>query len=185
MIVMNMKNILVITGSPRDGNSEKIADSFIDGALSAGNEVNKFRAGRKDVKGCVACDTCWSKGRACSMDDDFIELEPMLESADVIVFVSPLYYFTFSSQLKSVIDKLHAYSSKKARPLRIKESVLIMCGATDDLNDFAGAMATYDNIIKFKGWKDAGGLMVPCVEGKDDVAATGALEAAKELGSSI
>ena len=87
------KNILVLTGSPRKkGNSEAMADAFIRGALAAGHQAVKFQAGRKKIAGCMACDTCFTKGTPCSVRDDFAELEPLLEKADVLVFCTPVYW---------------------------------------------------------------------------------------------
>lgn len=181
------KNVLVLTGSPRkSGNSEMLADAFAQGAAGAGHDVMRFPAGRKRISGCRACGMCWSEGRACSVDDDFKELEPMLEKADVIVFVSPLYWFGMSSQIKAAIDRFHAYGSERcARPMPVKETALIMCGETDLMEDFSGAVRTYENMIGYKGWKDAGGLIVPCVGAEGDVRGTGALDGAGDLGRSI
>jgi len=102
-----MKNILVLTGSPRkDGNSDLLANAFIEGARTSGNEVILFEVGKMKVNGCDSCLTCSKEGASCTFDDDFIKLIPLLEKADMIVFCTPLYYFSFSSQLKSVIDRL-------------------------------------------------------------------------------
>jgi multimeric flavodoxin WrbA len=47
-----MKNIIVITGSPRKkGNSELLAKAFIEGATEAGHKVTLFEAGKKKNKG--------------------------------------------------------------------------------------------------------------------------------------
>lgn len=62
--MLEKKNILVLTGSPRrNGNSDSMADAFIKGAQSAGHEVNIFETSSKDIGGCRACNTCWSKGK--------------------------------------------------------------------------------------------------------------------------
>ena len=82
------KNILVITGSPRvDGNSDRLADAFIDGALVGENNVVRFDAGRMNIGGCKACDTCFTKGNACSFTDGFNTIAPEIEKSDVIVVV--------------------------------------------------------------------------------------------------
>jgi multimeric flavodoxin WrbA len=48
---MNKKRILVITGSPRkNGNSDILAESFIEGALQAGHTVDRFDGGRKKIR---------------------------------------------------------------------------------------------------------------------------------------
>ena len=44
------KNVLVITGSPRaGGNSDLLADAFIEGAQSAGHTVTKWKAAEKNI----------------------------------------------------------------------------------------------------------------------------------------
>ena len=79
------KKILVLTGSPRQGgNTDILAEAFIEGAQRAGNQVFRFDAGRKNVSGCVACETCFSSGHPCSYVDDFEEYAGYLKEADVL-----------------------------------------------------------------------------------------------------
>ena len=184
---MEKKNILVLTGSPRrNGNSDRMADAFIKGAISVGHEVIKFEASRKDIDGCKACKTCWSKGKPCSFQDDFDELAPLLEAADVIVFSTPLYWFSFSSQIKAAIDKMYAYMGKNCkRPLKIKESLLLVCGADEGMKIFDGIIATYREIAHYMKWEDKGVLAVPKVNEKGDIEATDALVKAEEYGKSL
>ena len=53
---MEKKTILVLTGSPRKGgNSDMMAEAFIEGARSMGHEILRFDAGRNTVNGCRAC----------------------------------------------------------------------------------------------------------------------------------
>jgi multimeric flavodoxin WrbA len=181
------KNILVLTGSPRKGgNSEMMADAFIKGAQASGHTVNKFDTAAKTISGCKACETCWSKDTACSFKDDFTELEPLLENADTLVFVTPLYWFGMSAQLKSAIDKFYAYAVPGCkRPLKIKESILMICGADEDPKIFNGAIETYKGIADYMKWQNRGILAVPKVSGKGDIAHTDALQQAEKLGTDI
>jgi len=181
-----MKNVLVITGSPRaDGNGEAIADALI-GGIGKRHNAMRFSAGRKNVRGCGACGRCWTNGEACVADDDFGEAAKMLESADMLVLISPLYWFGVSAQLKAVIDKFHAYSSEKCiRPLRFREAALIIYGETDLEEDFSGAVSTYKNMIAYKEWKDLGIMTFTCVGNKEDAVKTGAADKAEEFGKSL
>lgn len=181
------KNILVLTGSPREnGNSDKLAEAFIEGARSAGHSVNKFSAGRKKISGCTACDACWSKGTACVFQDDFTELEPLLESADVLVLVTPLYWSSFPAQLKAPIDKLYAYVSPACQsPLKIKESALIVCGELAGEQIFKGVIDVYLGIAEYLNWENRAILTVPEVFAKEDILKTDALGHARELGKAI
>lgn len=183
----NAMNILVLTGSPRkNGNSEMLADAFIKGAKAKGHAVNKFNAGTKVIGGCKACDTCWSKGNACSFKDDFAELEPLLEQADMIVYVSPVYWWAMTAQIKAAIDRMYAYGSDKAlRPLKIKKAALLLCAEDTDQGVFGAAVESHRQILGYLGWESAGMILVPGVHGKGDIEKTGALKKAEDLGLSL
>jgi multimeric flavodoxin WrbA len=186
-IRLEKKNILVLTGSPRkNGNSDRMADAFIKGALSVGHEVTKFETAWKEIKGCKACKTCWSKGKPCTFQDDFDELAPLLEEADVIVFSTPLYWFSFPTQIKAAIDKMYSYVGKNCkRPLKIKESVLLVCGADEGMDVFEGIIASYKQIAHYMKWEDKGVLAVPKVNEKGVIEETDALMKAEEKGRSL
>lgn len=184
---MDKKRILVITGSPRkNGNSDILAEAFIEGALQAGHTVDRFDGGRKNIRGCIACDKCFTKGTACAVKDDFNEVAPLIAQADTVVFSSPLYYFSFTAQIKAVIDKLYSFNSSP-EPLKIEESVLLACGETTDLTDFEGMTKTYEKTIGYLNWKDRGQILVPGVFTKAEINTKGQefLKSAKELGLAI
>ena len=179
------KNILVLTGSPRPGgNSELLADAFIKGATDAGHEVAKCEAGKKNIMGCKACDTCYSKGKPCSFDDDFNSIATFIENADAIIFITPLYWFTFPTQLKAVIDKMYSFLIGE-RGLKIKESMLLVCGEAEDESVFGGIVDTYKQIAGYQKWTDRGRLVVPGVYKKGDILSTKALVLAEEMGKNI
>lgn len=63
--------ILVLTGSPRkNGNSNTLAEHFINGAKEAGHEVTRFDAASSKVHPCIACNKCGMNG-PCVFKDDF------------------------------------------------------------------------------------------------------------------
>ncbi len=179
-----MKNILVLTGSPRkNGNSDMLADAFIKGADAAGHNAEKFAAGNHTIAGCRACDACFTKDTACAFRDGFTELEPLLERADAIVFVTPLYFYGMSAQIKAATDRLYSYvAGERPRTLHIAESAFIICGGEDHLESYTGAVETYKNIMKYMQWKDRGVLIAPAVYGKGEVMKTGALADAEKMG---
>lgn len=181
------KNILILAGSPRkNGNSDMLAEAFARGARAKGHTVSKVDV-TKNMGGCRACDTCWSKGQACSFTDAFTDLEPLLEQADVLVFATPVYWFGFSAQIKAAIDRLYAYVSPKAlRPLKIKESVLLACaGEATDTHVFDGLVLTFTGILHYLNWKNAGVLTIPAVQDKGDILKTDALDNAEQLGMGL
>jgi multimeric flavodoxin WrbA len=180
-----MKNIVVITGSSRiGGNSDLMARSFIEGAQQAGHEVFLFETGNKSLSCCIACDNCFTTGQACSMSDDFNELAPKLEHADTLVLSTPLYWFSFPAKIKIVIDKLYSFLIG-SRQLSIKEAVLMVCAETSSLEDFDGIIKTYNLILNYKNWNNAGIITIPNVLNIGDIHKTNGLNMAKELGINI
>lgn len=181
------KNVLIITGSPRmNGNSEMLASSFAKGAASKGHLVTKFRAATKKINGCKACNACWTKGRACAFLDGFSELEPLLEQADVLVLSTPLYWFSYSAQIKAAIDRMNAYDSERTiRPLHITESALLACGACEDRDIFDGVVSSYQLMARYQRWKNVGVLTFPGVKEKGDIANGRALAEAEIFGAKL
>lgn len=179
------KNILVLTGSPRkDGNSDKLADAFIAGARQVGHTTVKYTTADKKIKGCIDCQTCFQNGTACSVPDDFNELAPLLEQADMVVFATPLYSFSFPSQLKAAIDKFYSYLISK-RTLKVKECALLVSGGAKDETKFEGIVKSYKLIAEFLNWKDSGVIIVPGLHDKDDILKTDGLKRAEALGKNI
>lgn len=182
-----MAKIVMLTGSPRKGgNTDVMVDAFIKGAESAGHSVSRFDAGRKKLGGCKACDTCWSKGVACSFRDDFAELEPMLEQADILVLATPLYWFGFSAQVKAALDRLYAYMGPDCKkPLGIRGAALLICGGDDVESHFGGAHETFRQITDYLQWKNLGILTATAVNSKGDILNTEFPRRAEELGRSM
>lgn len=101
------KKILIITSSMRKGsNSDILARAFTNGAKDAGNEVDTISLKDKNIKYCNGCLACQKSGR-CILDDDAAEIVEKVQNADVLVFVSPVYYYSISGQLKTLLDRMN------------------------------------------------------------------------------
>lgn len=181
------KNVLVLTGSPRPhGNSDLMADAFIQGAREAGHEVTKFDCAHHRMAGCIACDVCWSRGSACAVQDDFQQLIPLLEAADVLVFAFPLYWSSMPSQMKAPIDRLYAYCAPNCRtPLKASESVLLVCGEAEDESYFRDAVHMYSDMADYFKWRQRGNILAPGVREKGEIEHTDALARARALGAAL
>ena len=98
-----MKTVLILKGSPRkNGNSALLADEFARGAADAGHKVETVLLREKEIGDCLGCAACQENGGQCVQNDDMTALcERMLE-ADVIVFASPVWFYTwFSKRISS------------------------------------------------------------------------------------
>jgi len=99
------KNVLIITASLRpNSNSDALAAAFADGAREAGNDVEMVSLKGKTINFCVGCLVC-QKTQKCVLRDDAAALAEKVKNADVLVFASPVYYYSVSGLLKTFLDR--------------------------------------------------------------------------------
>ena len=82
--------------------------------------------------------------------------------------VTPLYWYTYTAQVKAALDKYYALMVAK-RPQPIKEAYLITCGAGEDDFKYDAIMNTHDLITKDRGWENCGCYHVNGVFHKGDI----------------
>ena len=150
--------IVMITGSAhKHGTTATLADKFEHGVKEAGHELFRFDAAFKSVHPCIACDKCHEEGKCVFHADDMKTLNPYLLEADVVVFVSPIYYFTINAQIKAVIDRFYANDDALHGK---KKAVLITAMADTEISAASGADATFNEMLKYLNWENAGVLNV-------------------------
>lgn len=121
--------IVVVTGSPhKAGTSALLADKFIEGAQSKGHDVFRFNAAFEDIHPCRGCDACGMNGPCVQKDAIEEKLIHKLVECDMIVLVTPLYYFGFSAQLKTVIDRFYSRTGS----IHKKKSALLATAWNND-----------------------------------------------------
>ena len=99
------KQVLILSSSPRKGgNSETLAASFAKGAQEAGNHVETVYLREKQYGFCKGCLACLKLGH-CVLKDDAVEIAAKMHDADVLVFATPVYYYSVSGQLKTMLDR--------------------------------------------------------------------------------
>jgi multimeric flavodoxin WrbA len=182
------KEILVLTGSPRrKGNSDKLADAFIRGAVSAGNTVHKFETAFMDIHGCRGCNACLTnRTEPCMIKDDFYQLIPHIEKSEAAVFASPVYFLGVSAQLKAVWDRFHSFTRGEGRKrLAIKESVLLLSLGDTKKETYCTTAASYSQIAKYFGWTDRGIIAAGGMNGINDIQGHETLARAEALGKSM
>lgn len=154
-------NIVVLTGSPRrNGNTNYLAERFITGAKENGHEVFRFDCAAQKVAGCMACNRCGMDGD-CVLKDDFGLVRQHLIDADMVVFVTPMYYFGFSAQLKSVIDRFYALNGRiKGAP---KKTAFMMAYANTAEDEAQPMLLHYRTLARYLNWEDMGTVVAPGV----------------------
>jgi len=97
--------ILGLSCSPRkSGNTEILVSEALDGAQSEGAEVELFSLSGKEIKPCDGCYACRETGK-CHIDDDMQTVYQQLVEADGIIFGTPIYFYSMTSQAKALIDR--------------------------------------------------------------------------------
>lgn len=178
-----MKKVLIITSSLRkNGNSNTLAKSFELGAIESGNQVETVSLIGKELKFCVGCLTCQNTGR-CFMRDDADIIEEKMQTADVLVFATPIYYYGVSAQLKTVLDRANPLYSKNYN----FKSVYFLSSATED-EEYTPkrAESCIEGWIEcFEGVQLVGSVFAGGVTDVGDIKNHKALDKAYELGKSI
>jgi multimeric flavodoxin WrbA len=172
--------ITVITGSPhKKGTTNLLAERFIAGAEEAGNEVFRFDAAASDVHPCRACNYC-DPSTECIQKDDMEKLRPHLFDTDAVVFVTPVYFMTFSAQIKAVLDRFYAFGTKIAGGNR--KAALLAAAASTPEEDLKPLVQNYQTIIGYLGWEDGGTIIVSDAPDRETLEATDWPEKAYALG---
>lgn len=179
------KKVLVLCGSPRKkGNTDNLAEAFIRGAKEAGNEARKLYIRDMDIKGCLGCSACQKNGGVCIQKDDMGEIYTLMLDSDVIVLASPVYFYTWTSQMKAVVDRTFAIEGR----LENRSFYLISAGAAPSEDYFETMKKSFEQYISCfrKGGNAIGGYVFGIsANGPKDVIGTEAEEKAYQLGRSI
>lgn len=191
-----MKRILVIQGGGRPkGNTAQLVSSFVQGAEEAGHCVEVISLLKNEVKGCLGCNAC-RYSKPCIQKDSFNDIVPKIKDADMIVFASPLYFWTISSRIKAFIERFYCIAEEDPNPplgryekYPDKDCALLMTAADDLFWTFDQAVSYYRfAIVNYIGFHDKGMLLAGgCgdTNGKPQIEKTRHLEEAYLFGKNI
>ena len=137
---MKQLKVLMLNGSPRVNGNTAVALKEMEEVFKAnGVEAETVVVGNQAVRGCIACGSCYEKGK-CVFDDIVNELAPKFEEADGLVIASPVYYASANATLIACLDRLF-YSTHFDKSMKVGASVVCArrggCSATfDELNKY-------------------------------------------------
>ncbi|MBQ9887208.1 MAG: flavodoxin family protein [Lachnospiraceae bacterium] len=132
--------VLLINGSPHQRGNTFIALNEMDKIFKEeGVETEIIHIGNKDIRGCIACGSCFKNGR-CVFDDMVNEAAPKLEQADGMVVGTPVYYASANATLIAFLDRLF-YSTHFDKTMKVGASVAVARRG--------GTSATFDELNKY------------------------------------
>ncbi len=155
--------IAVFNGSPRKENTSAMVQAFREGAEAAGHEVEEYHVGKMKIAGCLGCMYCKTKGEGvCIQKDDLEKIMPAYKEADLIVFASPIYYFTMTAQMEAAIQRVFCIG----KPAKAKAAALLLSSGSPGVYD--GAVAQMKSYCAYTGLKLAGVITANGAENKSE-----------------
>ena len=132
--------VLMLNGSPRKEGNTYIALREMEKIFTqAGIESEIVHIGNQDIRGCIACGSCYEKGK-CVFTDAVNEIAPKFEECEGLVAASPVYYASANATLIAFLDRLF-YSTHFDKTMKVGASVVAARRG--------GLSATFDELNKF------------------------------------
>lgn len=177
-----VKKVLVLAGSPhKNGNSSILSDEFIRGATESGHESEKIYIKDQSIQPCLGCNTCQDINGQCIQKDGMQAIYEKLMQADVIVFASPVYFYSWTAQMKTILDRTYALEPK----LQNKTFYLISAGAAPEekyMENMTHSFKLYASCFRAGGNGIGGYLYGLNVSNPGDVKNTDVMKRAYEMG---
>ena len=132
--------VILINGSPNAKGCTYTALEEVSKTLkSEGIETEIIHVGHKDIRGCIGCRQCKTKGK-CVFNDIVNDIAPKFKECDGIVIGSPVYFASANGTLVSFIDRLF-YSMNADKTMKVGAAV-VSCRR-------GGNSATFDELNKY------------------------------------
>lgn len=179
-----MAQVLVLMSSPRKhGNTDRLANAFIKGVEENGYSTEKIYVNYQNIKSCLGCNIC-QKTNQCVQKDDMQEIYEKMLEAKVIVFASPVYFYTFNASMKLLLDRTFAIE----KTIHDKDFYLLSTGLAPDESYFRIIKETFQKYIDCL--RVGGNRFVDSILGfqtgdKDDIEKTDSIEKAYNMAKEI
>ncbi len=184
--------VLGIMGSPRrQSNTDILLGKALEGAREAGAEVEKVLISNLKITPCLEIYACRKDGN-CAIKDDMESLYAKLLDADHVIFASPIFFYSITSQAKAVVDRCQALWMRRhelgmgKEDKRERRGVFISVGATRGGKLFDGAVLTVKYFFDAVGVEYYGDLLVRGIDNEAQIREhPTALEDAFHLGQQL
>lgn len=184
--------IVALLGSPRkNGNSETLTRAVVAPALQSGGTVEYIRLNDLTLSPCQGCGGCDKTG-ICVIKDDMVDIYQVVDDADRILLVSPVYFYGLSAQCKIFGDRMQARWARRYllkdryRQGEQRKGYLLSSAATKGPKIFDSSILTTRYIFDAMDVEYGGELVVKGVDKRKAVLEhPGELQRAEEFGRKI
>ena len=186
---MDGTEVLILMGSPRkDGNSAVLAKHLAAGASDSGARVDTLYIHGMEISPCTGCNACQAADSGgCIIDDDMKDIYARLETADSIVFASPIYWFSVTAQLKTVIDRMYAVGGGDKNILDGRKFGILLAYADSDpfISGAVNALRMFQDISAYLGAAITGAVYGSAYEAGEIAENKALLKEAYDLGEEL
>jgi len=162
-----MQITTLLGSAKKKGNTATVLGWVEEELETLGHVVERIYLNNKTIKGCLGCAKCRENPDeiACVQKDDAIDIMTQMISSDVVLFASPIYFWGFSAQIKSLIDRGYSLVTNYHKPghtslLKGKRIGLLVTGADAYEENAEGMFTAFDRIVDFLLAKKSGELYV-------------------------
>ena len=133
---------LVFNGSTKkNGDTEALINAFVSRIKGEVRIISAY----SDIAPCTDCRYCW-ENIGCSKNDEMQDIYSYLESCDVVVLASPIWFSSLSGPLLNMASRIQSvfaarYFQKKHLLKKEKKGVIILVGAQPETKDVPTATA--------------------------------------------
>ncbi|WP_051957804.1 flavodoxin family protein [Desulfobacter vibrioformis] len=126
--------IVGVSASPiKNGNTDTFLSTIMDQAKEKGLETETINLSEFKIENCIHCNFCLNKQKAdryCALRDDVQIIYEKLESANIIVFASPVYFMRTSGMMATFIDRLRVFIFGNVAGGKLKNKIGISAGVS-------------------------------------------------------
>ena len=147
--------ILVLSGNPKtQGLCQSVVEEVKSGAVEGGAEIEELRLSDCHIERCHVCGDGWGtcrSTRACAFGyDGFDEVSAVVEAADALILVTPVYWGEVSESLKAFVDRFRRCQFGSEGALSGKQ-VLLIASAGGTGNGILTCMEQLDRFCRHTG----------------------------------
>lgn len=159
--------IVTVLGSPRKrGNTVTVLKAFED-RVKAPHRLERVNLVDYVINGCLGCNACQKKlnEAGCVQKDDAVMILNKHIAADVIIYATPLYVWSFSAQMKALLNRQYCLVKWNATESSSlfegkRTALLVTCGGTEE-NDADLIKETFDRAMAYAHCEVVGKYVVP------------------------
>jgi multimeric flavodoxin WrbA len=148
-------NVIAISGSARKGwNTSLLLQKALDGAKSAGAEIELVNLYDLNFKGCIGCLACKSKDESkrghCALRDDLSPVLERIAACDALIIGSPIYFGEVTGETRSFLERLLfpniSYDADRTpiTPRRIPNAFIFTMNVGEKMFEQVGYNALFD-----------------------------------------